>query len=308
MSYIFNMLGLESSGFILSLGITLVLTGLVVFYFKQQEKNTSNKIENLITMVRTLAEQTDNNTSAINKIHNNLNFQYENNLMQNTNMEYTNREKNDNRILVSDNGDDDDDDSSQNLNNNDDSESDNDSASDSDINNTTSDDDNNDDNDDDKDLNDNIDEKLNIKNINLDEQTILNINNMINDNDAASDDDNSDDNSDNDSHSEKSDNNDSKTDSSISLDILETTNTDLDNLEVIKEELNNKTITIDASVAGDVLDENENLLDINESSDVIKVDYNKLSVKALMEIAEEKNLLQNKKKLKKSQLLSLLNN
>ena len=40
MSYIFNMLGLESSGFILSLGITLVLTGLVVFYFKQQEKNT----------------------------------------------------------------------------------------------------------------------------------------------------------------------------------------------------------------------------------------------------------------------------
>ena len=49
------MFGLEGSGFTISLGVTLLLVGLVVFYFKQRMDEWENKLQGMLNLNKAFA-------------------------------------------------------------------------------------------------------------------------------------------------------------------------------------------------------------------------------------------------------------
>merc|ERR1711871_1551459 len=49
------MIGLEGSGFTISIGVTLLLVGLVVFYFKQRMDEWDNKLQGMLNLNKALA-------------------------------------------------------------------------------------------------------------------------------------------------------------------------------------------------------------------------------------------------------------
>ena len=314
MLYLFNMFTLESSSFVINIAITLLLIGLVVFYFKTQESNLDKKIDSLqkdnaeiLGMFKTIAEQTNNNTMGLNELYAvnqdkliELKNHMQANLDRENNSDFHNEliNKNLNNGLMGGGGNDNNGDKRIEISdseNSDDSEDEsNDSHdSDSEISNTNS----------------NIDDIGEIKNINLNGEFKKELDSLnskaatlldgINDISNINNDDDDDDDDDNDSDSIDDDDNDSDADEDDNKNTVKT-----DNIVNLGEK--DKTNLVDSETPVSVDLEIEEVKTNND--DVVSVDYNKLSVKALMEIAEKKNLLKNKKKLKKNELIELLEN
>jgi hypothetical protein len=291
------------------LGITLLLLALLVVYFESKMRDQNHKIASMLSLVSSLAEETGHIKMHLN--HMNIigagssgisgnNMMHENNVVNNSNFNTT-KYVDPNLITVSDN------DAEDDTNSDDDSENSDDEYDDSDISDTDS------DNDSDDDKNKNI----TINEINENDIKVLNLGNLddefynsdnkgkYNNREVYDDDDEDVDDAD--------DEDDENTLEDINYDQLSDNDSVLDiSKSIVKIETENTTSeSMDTGLELDNNDNNLKSIKILTLEEDIKsaelIDYKKLSLNKLKSVVLEKGLSQDPSKLKKHELLKLLN-
>jgi hypothetical protein len=269
------------------LGITLLIIALLIVYFEGKMREQNHKISSMLSLVSSLAEETNMIKFHLNHANINL-YQAQNNSLSN-NIPFTQGINLEEKLIpVSDDEDDedeDDDDEDDDEDHEDEDDDDDDDSDDED----DEDDDEDEHEDDDIGKNITINELLNendIKVLNLD-----NLNNTINEkygNDEQDDDDDDEDHDDDDE-----DNNDLE-----DIDFNKLSDNEDENENIVDLTDNLKSINIISNLEQHNETKNKN---------VEVIDYKKLSMNKLKSIVLEKGLVSDSSKLKKQDLLKLLN-
>ena len=259
------------------IGILLLITSLLVVYFENKMREQNHKISSMLSLVSSLAEET--NMIKYHLTHANMNtYTSQNSSLDNIipNLHISGNSFEKTLIDVSDDDDDDDDDVDDDDDDDDDDDED-------------DEDDDDDDDDDDEEDDDEEDDKKNII-INEVSENDIKILNLDNNDFYDNDDNNNDDNDDNDD------------DDLEDLDLNEFTDNDSFN-----EENNSKNLDEVKSIVSNVKSINILNLEEEKSKNTEVIDYKKLALGKLKAIVLEKGLVDDSSKLKKPELLKLLN-
>jgi hypothetical protein len=266
------------------LGITLLIIALLIVYFEGKMREQNHKISSMLSLVSSLAEETNMIKFHLN--HANMNVYQAQNNSQSNNIPFTQGINLEEKLIpVSDDEGDDEDDCDEDENENEDDGEDDEEDEDDDDDDDDEDEDEDEDEDDDIGKNITINELLNendIKVLNLD-----NLNNTINEkygNDEEDDEDDEDNNDLEDIDFNK-----------LSDDEDEDENENIETIEEVTDNL--KSINISN------LEEHHD----TKNKNVEVIDYKKLSMNKLKSIVLEKGLVSDSSKLKKQDLLKLLN-
>jgi len=284
------MLTIFSPSFLICLAIIFILVGGVFMYFNQKISQQNDKINGMFDLVNTMAEEINYiRSSSINTIQPFTRQTQQ--VMTNVNGGFRQRE--DELIQVSDDDEDDDEDEDEDEDDDEDEDED-------------EDEDDDEDDDEEEDEHDDNKEK-NIKIINILSDTIYGVEHndveiIEDDNNNESDDDDEDDDEDNDEDNDLS----NEDDEPVEL-------IDLINHNALEHETNYNTFLkedpISISSNGENYSIDLNLLktiNISNSSSNENIDYKKMSLTKLREIVVERNLATDSSKMKKNELLKLL--
>jgi len=263
------------------LGITLLIIALLIVYFESKMREQNHKISSMLSLVSSLAEETNMIKFHLNRTNMNV-YQAQNNSPSN-NIPFTQGINLEEKLIpVSDDDEDEEDNDDEDEEDDDDEdEEDNDDEDDED------DDDEDDDDEDYEDDEDDIGKNITISEINDNDIKVLNLDNL--NNTAFEDDDDDDDDEDDDVDLED-----------IDFDQLSDNDND-------KEYDDSQQITVDnlKSINISNLEQEKELENKNKNVEVI--DYKKLSLHKLKSTVLEKGLTSDPSKLKKQDLLKLLN-
>ena len=265
------------------LGFTLLIVALLIVYFENKMREQNHKISSMLSLVSSLAEETNAIKNHLNYMNNanTGNHYYEsnnsaiNNLQNNNYLDQT-------LISVSDNEDDDEDE--------DDDEEDDEEDDD--------DEDDDDEDDDDEDEEDKSEKKIKLGIVNQNDIKVLNLDNL-DDNDFFTTNDTLEKNDDDDDHDNDEDNDDLEDIDFNKLSDSDSDNDSDDKKTHIKMQNNGTDNQIDFKTINI-----SNLEETNKNMEVM--DYKKLSLNKLKSIVVEKGLLADSSKLKKHELLKLL--
>lgn len=290
------------------LGITLLLLALLVVYFESKMRDQNHKIASMLSLVSSLAEETGHIKTHLNHVNivgagssgiSGNNRMHENNFANNSNFNTT-KYVDPNLITVSDN------DAEDDTSSDDDSENSDEEYDDSD----DSDTDNDNDSDDDKNKN------ITINEINENDIKVLNLGNLDDDfynKDNKSKYNNREVDDDDDEDVDADDEDDENTLEDINFDQLSDNDSVLDiSKSIVKIESENTTSeNMDTVFELENTDNNLKSIKILTLEEDIKttevIDYKKLSLNKLKSVVLEKGLSQDPSKLKKHELLKLLN-
>jgi hypothetical protein len=281
------------------LGITLLIIALLIVYFESKMREQNHKIASMLSLVSSLAEETNGmkfhlnhmimnglQSQNISSADNNLPFQ-ENKYLEET------------LIHVSDDDEDDDDDDEE-----DDDEDDEDDEDEDDDEHDEDDDDDEDEDEDDCELH-NI-HNITINELNDNDIKVLNLDNLhdSNNKNKGIDHDEVEDNTDEEDEDEEDEEDEDEDEDLEDIDFNQLSENDDDN-DNDNDNSNEQTNTINTLKSINILNLEEDQESKNKSLEVI--DYKKLSISKLKSIVLEKGIVTDSSKLKKQDLLKLLN-